>query len=155
MAQSEQGSPSFVGRSLSVHLSEPRPPGETSDPERAGAPPSVGEPHGGPHGAAKPPTVRYLGFRTTAEGREYSLRATDELRARMFVMLIPHRDFASREARFQDGPDLCFAKLQRDLAAEPDLLPGPLLVVTARELVAYREAREKSPSVRRRRTSTG
>lgn len=140
---------------MSVQPSEPPPAGEASDPKWDIAPPSAREPQGEPTGGTKPPRVRYLGFRTTAEGREYSLRATDELQVRLFVMLITHGDFASREARFQDGPDLCFAKLQRNLAAEPSLLPGSLLVVTARELLAYREAREKSPPVRRRRTSTG
>jgi hypothetical protein len=99
--------------------------------------------------------VRYLGFRTTADGREYSLRVTDGLEPRLFVLLITHEVFASREARFQDAPDLCFAKLQRDLVADPGLLPGPRLVLTAQELLEYRDARERRSPNRARRRSEG
>ena len=51
-------------------------------------------------GKLRPPAVRYLGFRTTADGREYSLRVAGELELRLFVLLITHEVFASREARF-------------------------------------------------------
>ena len=51
--------------------------------------------------------VRYVGFRSTTEGREYTMRVADGLSARDFVLLITHRAFADREARFQDAPDVC------------------------------------------------
>jgi hypothetical protein len=95
--------------------------------------------------------VRYLGFKTTREGREYSLRATDELQTRLFVVVISHEDFAVRGARFQDGPDLCFTKLEHELAAEPTLAAGSRLVMTPRDLLDYR-ARERMPASRK--TST-
>jgi hypothetical protein len=106
-------------------------------------------------GKPRPPAVCYLGFRTTADGREYSLRVSDGLEPRFFVLLIRHQVFAAREARFQDAPDLCFARLQRDLAADPDLIPGPRLVLTAEELREYRNARERRPPVRKRAVSAG
>lgn len=109
-----------------------------------------GEP-GGKKRGTKAPVVHYLGFRTTAEGREYTLRVRDGLESRLFQMLITHADFASRLARFQDAPDLCFTKLQRDLEADPRLLPGPAAVLTARDFLDYHHAREKrSPAPRRR-----
>ena len=101
---------------------------------------------------SKPPAVRYLGFRTTAAGREYTLRATDDLETRLFVLLIPHEVFASRAARYQDAPDLCFARLQRDLVADPGLPAGPRLVLTARELLEYRDALERRAPGRKRRS---
>jgi len=107
------------------------------------------------HRAPRPPAVAYLGFRTTEAGREYSLRVTGGLAPRLFVLLITHEVFASREARFQDAPDLCFARLQRDLAADPGLLPGPRLVLTAHELLEYRDARERRSPGRKRRSSAG
>jgi len=61
--------------------------------------------------------------------------------------------FASREARFQDAPDLCFGKLQRELVADPGLLPGPRLVLTTQDLLEYRNARDKRPPVRTRRVA--
>ena len=98
--------------------------------------------------------MRYLGFRTTALGREYSFRVGGELEPRLFVLLIAHEVFASQAARFQDAPDLCFARLQRDLAADPGLLPGPHLVLTTEELLDYRVARGKPPPSRKRAAST-
>lgn len=106
-------------------------------------------------GRPRPPAVRYLGFRTTADGREYLLRVTDELEPRLFVLLITHDSFASREARFQDAPDLCYARLQRDLVADPGLLPGRRLVLTAEEILEYRDARERRPPGRKRSRSSG
>jgi hypothetical protein len=71
---------------------------------------------------------------------------------RLFVVLIPHEAFASHQARFQDAPDLCFAKLQRELLANPDLAPGDSLVLTTQELQDYRTARDHRPPGRQRRS---
>lgn len=104
----------------------------------------------------RPPAVSYLGFRTTDEGREYSLRAGGDSEPRLFVMLIRHEVFTSRQARFQDAPGLCFTKLQRALEADPELLPGARLVLTTEELFDYRAAREtRAPERRRRAPASG
>ncbi len=103
----------------------------------------------------KPPAVRYVGFRTTDQGREYTCRVNDGLGERRFVLFIGHQAFASREARFQDAPDLCCARLQRELAADPGLLPGSPLALTAEELLDYRNVREHRAPGRKRRGSTG
>src|SRR5688572_11484878 len=102
-------------------------------------------------GKAKPPAVFYLGFRTTPTGREYRLRVAAQPEPLHFVLFIPHAAFAAREARFQDAPDLCFAKLQRELEANPDLEPGSRLVVTTQELAEYRIARDRRPPGRQRK----
>jgi hypothetical protein len=101
--------------------------------------------------ASRPPAVSYLGFRTTNAGREYTLRVTGGSGPRHFVLLITHAMFASVGMRFQDAPGLCFARLQRDLAADPDLHPGPLVELTTEELVAFRRAGERHPQGRKRR----
>jgi hypothetical protein len=106
-------------------------------------------------GSMRPPAVCYLGFRTTTDGREYTCRVTDGLGPRTFVLLIPHQAFSSREVRFQDAPDLCFARLQRELVADPDLVPSSLLVLTAQELLEYRNVREHRTSGRKRGGSSG
>jgi hypothetical protein len=102
-------------------------------------------------GKAKPPAVFYMGFRTTPTGREYRLRVAAQPEPLHFVLFIPHAAFAAREARFQDAPDLCFAKLQRELEANPDLEPGSRLVVTTQELEEYRIARDRRPPGRQRK----
>jgi hypothetical protein len=106
-----------------------------------------------PERAAKlrPPALSYVGFRTTDDGREYTLRVSDGLKARLFVLLVTREAFAARELRFQDAPDLCFAKLRRELLADPEMLPGARLVLTTRELLDYRHAQEKKPAARTRR----
>jgi hypothetical protein len=97
------------------------------------------------------PHIRYLGFRTTDDGREYTLRATGAGESRLFVMIIPHQVFATRQARFQDAPDLCCAKLTRVLAGETDdPEPGSTLVLTVEELLEYRVARVAPSSGRKR-----
>jgi hypothetical protein len=97
------------------------------------------------------PRIRYMGFRTTDDGREYTLRATGVGEPRDFVMMIPHQAFATKQARFQDAPDLCCAKLTRALAVETDEAPTvDRLVLTVEELTEYRVARTAPPSTRKR-----
>jgi hypothetical protein len=96
--------------------------------------------------------VRYLGFRCTGDGREYTLRVDGEGDPRVFVLIIPYAAFAERQARFQDAPDMCYAKLQRELAADAGLAPGRPLVLTAADLADYRDLQTKrSPDRKRRR----
>lgn len=97
------------------------------------------------------PNIRYLGFRTTARGREYSLRVSDGLASRQVVMVITHEDFAAQRARFQDAPDLCFTTLERDLQENPDLEPDAVTVLKFRDFLDYHRARSQPANVRRRR----
>ncbi len=98
----------------------------------------------------RPPKLRYLGFCATDEGREYSLQVTGEEEPRLFLLFIRREAFASRQVSFQDAPDLCFAKLQRELQADPDLLPGTRRVVTDEEFLLYRDSRTVRAPGRRR-----
>ncbi len=103
----------------------------------------------------RPPAVRYLGFEITAEGREYSLQVTNGLEPRTFVLLVTHQAFALREARYQDAPDLCYRRMGRELALDPDLLPGETLRLSSEELLDYRSFREPVVPGRKRRGSGG
>jgi hypothetical protein len=105
--------------------------------------------------AVRPAAVRYMGFQSTSEGREYTLRVDgqgDE--PRLFVLVIPHEAFTSKEARFQDAPDLCFAKLQRELLGENVPTPGSRLVLTSADLAQYRETQTKRTPERKPRPVT-
>jgi hypothetical protein len=104
---------------------------------------------------ARTPSVQYVGFRTTANGREYTLCASGGNEPRLFVLLIPGEAFVSNAVRFQDGPDLCFRRLQRELTADPDLLPGGGFVLTSEELLAYQAGRAQPANERRRRGPAG
>lgn len=97
------------------------------------------------------PGLRYMGYRATGEGREYTLRALMPSESRDFVVFIPHEVFASSGASFQDAPGLCFTKVQRALAAEPALVPGTPLVLSSSELAEHREAVGRRTAAPKRR----
>ena len=96
--------------------------------------------------------VEYMGFTTEAAGRQYKLRVrqpTGEFYE--FTLAIALDAFLSRRARYQDAPDICFLKLQRELAASPGELPASFLSVTDADLEEYRSAHAPRPPRRRPR----
>jgi hypothetical protein len=96
--------------------------------------------------------VEYVGFTTKGAAREYTLRVrqapTDPCD---FTLLIPTEAFLSRRVRYQDGPEICFLKLQRELVACCDGLPDRQLRVTDADLEEYRAAHAPKPQQRRPR----
>jgi hypothetical protein len=103
----------------------------------------------------RPPSLRYLGFESKISGREYRLQVDSEGPIRVFHVVIPHAAFTAREARFQDAPDLCFARLQRDLEADSSLEPGPPIVLTSADLADYRDRQSRRTPERKRRRPSG
>lgn len=104
----------------------------------------------------RPASVRYLGFECTSAGRDYSLRVDDGGEPRRFTVTIPTEAFASRKARFQDAPELCFARLQRELATNPGLADGLAFVITPAEIDEYRDAQvRRSPDRKARAARSG
>ena len=71
---------------------------------------------------------------------------------REFTLTIPNVAFTARQARFQDAPDLCFARLQRELATNAELADGAHLVITPAELDEYRDAQLRRSPDRKVRT---
>lgn len=83
--------------------------------------------------------LEYLGFRNVRGRREYFLRAQAGSKARQYTVWIAHTAFAMRQALLQDGPDICYQKLRRELAGSE--LGGVACVgVTESDLANYREA---------------
>jgi hypothetical protein len=106
---------------------------------------------GAPAGAHRPAAIRYLGFRSTGEGRAYTLRVDGGEVPRVVTITIPHDAFTSKQARFQDAPDICFAKLQRELALNADLPDGLELKVSTAEIDDYRDGQSRRTPERKRR----
>ena len=89
--------------------------------------------------AARHLSIEYLGFRNGRDRREYLLCARWGDESSDYTVWIACSAFASGHALFQDGPDICFQKLRRELEkAEPT--GHRTLEVTASELLDYRVA---------------
>jgi hypothetical protein len=101
----------------------------------------------------KPASIRYLGFECTSEGRAYSLRVDDGGEVRLFTVTIETAAFDGRKARFQDAPELCFARLQKELLANPELPGGLSFAITVGELDEYRDAQLRRSPDRKQRTA--
>ena len=91
--------------------------------------------------------IEYLEFRAGEAAREYRLRVRCGSEARGVTVAIPNEAFLSGRARYQDGPDICFLKIQRELAAQEE---GVLLArdhqMTDQELEEYKVSHTpKSP----------
>jgi hypothetical protein len=82
--------------------------------------------------------LQYVGFEDTPSRREYLLLARLGDETRQYTVWIALAAFTRRLALRQDGPDICYQKLRRELS---EALVGPGTVgVTDADLALYREA---------------
>jgi hypothetical protein len=94
--------------------------------------------------------VEYLGFTAGESEREYTLRVWGVTgAAHDFRVAIANEAFLARSIRYQDAPEVCFIKMQRELLAAGDELPSLRLAVTRAELEEYRTAHAPKPARRR------
>jgi hypothetical protein len=85
--------------------------------------------------------VEYVGFDSRGPAREYWLRVRQTTGSlEEFVVVIQNAAFLSHRVRFQDAPEICFLKLQRELTSSPGGMPGRRLAVTDQDLEEYRLA---------------
>jgi hypothetical protein len=84
-------------------------------------------------------SLEYLGFRNGRDRREYILCAKLGTASCEYTVWIPNSAFAAGHALFQDGPDICYQKLRRELA-DVELSEGQSVQVTESELLEYRTA---------------
>ena len=90
--------------------------------------------------------VQYVGFAVRGSAREYALRVWQgDAGPYDFTLAIPNQAFLSRRVRYQDGPEVCFLKLQRELVACTIALPPSHLGVTDSDLEEYRIAHTPKP----------
>ena len=84
-------------------------------------------------------SLEYRGFRNVKDRREYLLFARLGTAACEYTVWIANAAFTAGHAFMQDGPDICYQKLRRDLA-DRELSDGQCVQVTERELLDYRTA---------------
>jgi hypothetical protein len=94
-------------------------------------------------------SVEYVGFKTIGDHRQYSLRARTAEASRDFSVNIPNALFVAGRAKFQDGPELAYQKLQREMAAHENEPAHDTFTVTEAEFEAFKEAHR--PQARPRR----
>src|SRR5262245_50334999 len=84
-------------------------------------------------------SLEYVGFYNAPTRREYRFRARSGSEEREYTIWIAHTAFAARHALLQDGPDICYQKLQRHMT-ELGLADWTDAGVTDSDLASYREA---------------
>jgi hypothetical protein len=83
--------------------------------------------------------MQYLGFEPKGEWREYSFKvryAAEDIRN--FTLTILNEAFTSHRARYQDAPDVCSAKLRRELSANPNHPSHTTFAISDSELADYK-----------------
>ena len=94
---------------------------------------------GTPLAAPKPVTLRYLGFHDVPGRREYMLDAQRGDQTGCYTLWIDRSAFSRRLALLQDGPEICYQKLLRELSdVEPQGSHG--MAVTESDMAVYRDA---------------
>jgi hypothetical protein len=91
--------------------------------------------------------VEYLGFKAQETTREYLLRVREVGEAiRDFTLVIANNAFLKNRVRYQDAPEICFLKLQRELeGCAEGREPSRTLQVTDKDLDEYRVAHSPKP----------
>jgi hypothetical protein len=84
--------------------------------------------------------VQYVGFEAKAKARQYRFLVHQESGTREFTLSIFNEAFSSRQISFQDAPDLCSAKIHRELAAFANDPPESQYKVSEMELEEYQRA---------------
>jgi hypothetical protein len=91
--------------------------------------------------------VQYVGFEAKTLVREYTFNVRDAVGVpREFTFTIANEAFDARRARFQDAPDICSLKLQRELATYANQPPKTHYRITDAELEDYRGAHAHKPA---------
>jgi hypothetical protein len=91
--------------------------------------------------------VEYLDFGNVGEHREFRLRVCGPDGAAEFRLRIAIAAFDAGRVRLQDGPDVCYQKLLRAVAAG-ETASSDVITVDEVELASYREAHTHVPKRR-------
>lgn len=90
-------------------------------------------------------TVEYVGFRSTETRREYRLVTHAGTATREYVVGITHDCFVSGKARLQDGPEISYEKIRRELAANGEQPEATDFTITLDELASFKALHAPPP----------
>jgi hypothetical protein len=90
--------------------------------------------------------VQYVGFESKALVREYTFNVRHAAEGpREFTLTITNEAFNCHRVRYQDAPDVCSLKLQRELVANANHPPNSHFRLSDAELEDYRTAHTHKP----------
>jgi hypothetical protein len=83
--------------------------------------------------------VQFVGYEVLSLVRQYKFSVRESRNeAREFTLTIANASFDCKRARFQDAPDICSARLRRELAADANHPANTHFEITDQELDDYR-----------------
>lgn len=91
--------------------------------------------------------IEYLDFQSLAEHREFRLRVYGSDGSTEFRFRVPNAAFHDGRVRLQDGPEVCYRKLLRAVAAG-EATSGDVITIEDADLASYREAHVQVPKHR-------
>ena len=62
--------------------------------------------------------IQYVGFNVAASSRMYNFNVLEPKEAREFTVKVRSEAFRPARLKLQDGPDICFARLEQELERE-------------------------------------
>lgn len=84
--------------------------------------------------------IRYAGFKVGASFRVYNFDVIDTGATRQFAVQVPSEAFRPASLLLQDGPGICFARLEHELQRETQDLPTQEhLTIVEEDIREYRE----------------
>jgi hypothetical protein len=94
--------------------------------------------------------IQYVGFNVAANSRIYNFDVIDTAEAREFTVKVQSEAFRPARLKLQDGPGLCFARLQQELQGETQESRAEAhLSIGERDIQAYMERHNpRKPSSR-------
>ncbi len=85
--------------------------------------------------------VQFVGFESKAAVREYTFQVKEAAaEPREFAITIAHEAFTDHRLSFQDAPDLCSARLRRELTETDNQPVESRFHITDEELAQYRDS---------------
>lgn len=90
--------------------------------------------------------LQYVGFEAKDAVREYAftLRGASGQSSEYFVT-IANAAFVEHRVSYQDGPNICSLRLQREFAAQIEHPPATCFCITDAELAVYKDAHTPKP----------
>ena len=96
---------------------------------------------------ATPPKAEYVGFTVNETARIYTLRVSKpEGGFKSYAVSITNKAFLKNRIGYQDGPTICFLKLESELRDKGDAKTSSKIHITDAELAEFRDSHEKKPS---------